>query len=322
MIKRIAALVLAALFLLPTICYSALRVTIRNDAFVTGKIITLGDIAEITGDDQARIEMLKQIYLGTAPLPGSKTAISRDNLTARLTGSQVDFSGVEWDTPPEFIAITAGGQVISGQTLLQAAKAKLAARFPASGQLEFSIAILQEIPDMIAPLGEIDYSLSGQMMRLGVVQTAYLTIAVDGVQYSRIPVKCEIKRFEPVLTAAATISARQKLTADSVRLMRLDTSRLPDDYLRNPAQAVDLMVNRSLAAGSVILASYLDKPVLIKRGTPVKIVAAIGGVEATAAGLAQRDGREGQFISVRNTATGRLLTARVIRAGLVEVLAN
>jgi flagella basal body P-ring formation protein FlgA len=175
---------------------------------------------------------------------------------------------------------------------------------------------------MIAPLGEIDYSLSGQMMRLGVVQTAYLTIAVDGVQYSRIPVKCEIKRFEPVLTAAATISARQKLTADSVRLMRLDTSRLPDDYLRNPAQAVDLMVNRSLAAGSVILASYLDKPVLIKRGTPVKIVAAIGGVEATAAGLAQRDGREGQFISVRNTATGRLLTARVIRAGLVEVLAN
>jgi flagella basal body P-ring formation protein FlgA len=58
---------------------------------------------------------------------------------------------------------------------------------------------------------------------------------------------------------------------------------------------------------------------LIKRGTAVIITAAYGGVEATASGIAQNDGRDGQFITVRNTATGRLITARVVDKGRVEV---
>ena len=313
---------LAALFLLPAICYSAVRITIKDEAFITGKTITLGDIADISGDEYSRIAILKQINLGTAPLPGSKMTLSRSNLTDRLAGSQIDFSGIQWDTPPEYIVITTGGQVISGQTLLKAAKSRLESKFPNSGQVEYSIAILQEIADIIAPIGSISYSISGQSIRLGVVQTAYLTISIDGVQYSRIPVKCEIKRYEPVLIAANNISARQKLTADSVRLMKLDTSRLKDDYLRDYEKAVDMVVNRSLTTGMVIHSSYLDKPVIVKRGNPVAIIARIGSVEVTATGVAQRDGSEGQYISVRNLATGRLVTARVIEAGRVEVLAN
>jgi flagella basal body P-ring formation protein FlgA len=104
-----------------------------------------------------------------------------------------------------------------------------------------------------------------------------------------------------------------------LRLSRLDVSQLPAGYLTSLDQALGLVVKRPLSAGSVIYSSHLDKPVLIKRGTTVIITAAYGGVEATAPGIAQNNGRDGQFISVRNTATGRLITARVVDKERVQV---
>lgn len=317
--KKIAALLLAALFLLSTVCYSATRISIANEAFVTGLHITLGDIAEISGDDAAGIAVLKQIRLGSAPNPGTKTILSREILTARLAASQTDFSGVEWGPVPNSITITSGGQVISGQTLAETALTMIKSRLPKGTQAEFSVALLQEIPDMVAPLGIISYDLAGQTTRLGVVQTVNLLVSADGVQVSKIPVKCEVRRFASVLTTAENIVVRETIAPDSIRLSWLDTSRLSAGYLQDPAQAVGLVISRSLPAGSVLYSSYLEKPVLIKRGMPVIICASVGGIEATASGVAQTDGREGQIISIRNAATGRVVTARVLDKGRVEV---
>lgn len=279
----------------------------------------LGDIALIEGDDASRIAALQQISLGSAPLPGATTLLSRDILTSRLAASLTDFSGVEWGSVPETISIATGGQVISGQVLTDTALAKLKAKLSVRPQEEVSITLLQEIPDLVAPLGVLDYEIAGQSVRFGVPQTAYLTVSTDAVLFSRIPVKYEIKRFSSVVTATAAIAARETLSSDTVRLSWLEVSRLPTGYLTSLDQAVGLVVKRSLPAGSVIYSVHLDKPVLIKRGTAVVITATYGGIEAAAPGIAQNDGRDGQLISVRNTATGRLVTARVIDKGRVAV---
>ncbi|KYZ76352.1 hypothetical protein AXX12_07915 [Anaerosporomusa subterranea] len=319
MLKRVAALILAALFLLSTICYSAVRVSIKNEALITGPQITLGDIALIEGDDVSQIAALQKITLGSAPLPGATTLLSREILTSRLAASQIGFSGVEWGSVPEMISIAAGGQVLSGQTLADTALAKLKAKLPVRPQEELSISLLKEIPDLVAPLGVLNYEIAGQSVRFGVPQTAYLIVSADGVLFSRMPIKYEIKRFTSVVTATTAIAARETLSPDTVRLSWMEVSRLPAGYLTSLDQTNGLVVKRSLSAGSVIYSAHLDKPVLIKRGTAVIISATYGGVEAAAPGIAQNDGRNGQLISVRNTATGRLVTARVVDKGRVEV---
>ena len=171
----------------------------------------------------------------------------------------------------------------------------------------------------MAPLGILNYEIAGQSVRFGVPQTAYLIVSADGVLFSRMPIKYEIKRFTSVVTATTAIAARETLSPDTVRLSWMEVSRLPAGYLTSLDQTIGLVVKRSLSAGSVISSVHLDKPVLIKRGTTVIISATYGGVEAAAPGIAQNDGRDGQFISVRNTATGRLVTARVIDKGRVAV---
>lgn len=319
MSKKVAALVLATLFLLSTVCYAATKVSITNEAFVTGQYITLGDIAEITGEDIVRIEALKQLRLGSAPAPGAKTILSREILTARLSASQTDFTGIEWGPVPEYITVTSGGQLVSGKSLAETAVATIKKGIPKEPQVEFTVALLQEIPDMVAPMGVIDYRLSGQTNRFGVVQTGYLLLNADGIQVDRIPIKYEIRRFASVLITNENIPARTIVTPDSVRLSRIDTSRLPAGYLQHPNQAVGLVVSRSLPTGSVLYSSYLEKPIIIKRGAAVLIRVNVGGIEATAPGIAQKDGREGQIISVRNSATGRVITARVMGKGWVEV---
>lgn len=318
MLRRVAALILAALFLLSAVCYSAIRISVNNEATITGPHITLGDIAVIEGDEPSRIAALQQINLGSAPLPGSAILLSRDNLTTRLSASQINFSGIEWGTVPETIQIVTGGQLVSGRALADTALAQLKTKIPTRPKEEVSITLLQEIPDMMLPLGVISYEIAGQSARYGVPQTAYLVVATNAVQFSRIPVKFELKRFASVVTTTTAVAARETLTPDMVRLSWQEVSRLPAGYLTSLDQTIGLVVKRSLPASSVIYTAHLDKPVLIKRGSAVLITASYGGVEAAASGISQNDGCEGQLISVR-TAAGRLITARVVDKGRVAV---
>lgn len=319
MFKRVAALLLTALWLLPAAADAAVRIAVTAEAMLTGAQITLGDIAVIEGDEPARIAALREIPLGSAPPPGDRVSLSRHLLTSRLAASQTDFSGVDWTPLPEAVSIVRGGQVLSGQNLADIALARLRAKLPARPDAEITVSLLQAIPDLVVPLGVLDYRLAGQNFRFGTPQTAYLLVSADAILCRRVPVRFEAKQFATVVTTTAAIAARETVTPDRVRLSRLEVSRLPAGYLTSPEQAVGLVLKRSLAAGAVIYPSHLNQPILIKRGSAVTIAAAADGVEVTVPGIAQSDGRAGQFISVRNTITGRRLTARVIDKGRVEV---
>ncbi|MDU4960909.1 MAG: flagellar basal body P-ring formation chaperone FlgA [Sporomusaceae bacterium] len=318
MLKRVTALLLAVLLLLTAPAFASVRIAVQAEADVSGTQLTLGDIAVFEGDAD-RIDALRRIRLGSAPPPGARMLLSRDNLIARLDASQADFSGIEWKALPAAVSITGVGQGLDGQTLAAVALNKLKASLPARPGEEIRVSLLQEISDQIVPPGRLDYQLAGQSLRFGVPQTAYLLVSVDSVLARRVPVKFELKRFTGVLTAAAAIEARETVTADMLQLAQFEVSRLPAGYLTDPGQAVGQVVRRSLPAGAIIYSSHLDQPLLIKRGSLVTIAASAGGVEANAPGIAQKDGRAGQFIPVRNTISGRLLTARVVDKGRVEV---
>ena len=318
MSKRVAALLLMLLMFCAA-GYAQTRVSIHSEVIITGPQITLGDVALIEGDDNQQLAVLRQIYLGSAPLPGSTIVLSRDILTTRLVASQVDFSQVKWEAVPPAIAITTGGQAISGQALANIARENLKARFPMRPQERIEVTLLQDIPDMIVPLGKISYEYAGQDIRFGVPQTVYLSILTNGILFTRVPVKCELKRFAAVVTAVEHIPARQVVTPDSVRLAETDVSRLPGGYITEIDKVVGLAVTRPVPKGAPLFSTQMEKPLLVKRGSTVLIVVKYGSVEAAAFGTAMTDGREDQYISVRNTATGKPVTARVVDKGRVEV---
>ena len=312
-------LVVGTLLLFSVVCQAGIRISVLSEVLVIGPQITLGDIAQIEGDDVARIAVLKKIPLGGAPAPGAKTVLNRDQLTTRLVASQTDLSGIAWEPVPEAVAIATGGQVIDGKLLTETASAKLKNSLPTRQNEEIILSLLQDVPDLVAPLGVITYGLAPQSIRFGTPQTIYLQVLADGVLFQKVPIKYEIKRFAAVVTVTEPIAARTILTPESVRLSWMEISRLPAGYLTDASKVVGLVVLRSLPAGSVLFSPHIDRAVLIKRGAAVIILASSDNVVATAPGIALSDGREGNQISVRNTVTKRIVTARVLSKETVEV---
>lgn len=322
MIKRIGLVLLLVVLLNSVVVDAAISITIKPEALVAGKAIHLGDIAELDGDEPVRIAALRQIYLGPAPPPGGKTSLNRDQLTQRLIGSNTNFSGIEWGNVPNVVAITSGGQILSGQLLTELATEKIQEQLALTTLEETVVSIQEPLADLIAPLGRIDYELTGPGLRAGLVQTAYLIVNSDDVLFVRIPIKYEIRRFAQVALANRTLAARQPLTAQDVQLVRMDVSRMASGYFTDCSEVIGLVSLRALPAGSVIYSYHLEQAVLIKRGDMVVIKAVAGGVEVSAAGVALNDGRKGQLIAVKNSETGRRLNGRVLDKALVQVLVN
>lgn len=120
-----------------------------------------------------------------------------------------------------------------------------------------------------------------------------------------------------VLVSAGAIAAGKALAADDVRAERRDVTQMAD-ALGIVENAVGQSSRRALREGQVLQARLLNKAVLVKRGAAVRIVARHGGVSVENAGESLQAGSLGELVRVRNTASGKTLSARVVDEGVVE----
>lgn len=86
------------------------------------------------------------------------------------------------------------------------------------------------------------------------------------------------------------------------------------------AQATGATVMRALAAGACIPRHAIQAVQAVRTGQNVTAIARIGGVEATAVMVAAGGGDAGAVIRVVNRQSRRALKARVVSAGIVEII--
>ena len=88
-------------------------------------------------------------------------------------------------------------------------------------------------------------------------------------------------------------------------------SKLKSRFFDDPNAILGLQAKRTVRPGQVIYASSISKPVLVKRGNKVLIVAKSPTIEITCPGVAVENGRLGDFVRVKNVQTKRVIIARV-----------
>lgn len=319
MIKRLwLALFFVLLSTVPALA-GPLTITVNERSVIQGPLITLGEIAAITGDDTSRITQISNLKLGAAPTPGGSVTLTQELLGMRLSGTGIDLSGITWQVPPQMTVIT-GSQAVSGATLLEAAQAALAKKMSAASG-EISITAITNPTDILAPVGSLTYGVEiPGGIRLNMPTVAYVIISVDGRRYSSIPVKIDMRLFQNLIVTARPVGAKEVLNADSIRLERRDVGRLPPGYITDVNKVLGLMSRRQLSAGTVLTEAMLDKPAVVRRGSPVTIVAKIGDIEVTAAGQALQDGAQDQLIRVQNSNSKKFITAKVLDGSSVLAL--
>ena len=158
------------------------------------------------------------------------------------------------------------------------------------------------IADLNLPNGVIDIKimLPSNTLNYAGMTSCRARISINGKYYRDIVFNMTLKIFDTVLIANHDLTYDVPVTAI--------------------AEVRGLVPLRYVRAGSPVARNYFQQPMAVKSQHPVKIIFRVNGLEVSAKGTAMVSGRIGQVIRVRNDASQRILSVRVIDSQTVEVI--
>jgi flagella basal body P-ring formation protein FlgA len=115
------------------------------------------------------------------------------------------------------------------------------------------------------------------------------------------------------------LKAGTAIDASSLQLERRDVTATPG-AVTNIDDVAGKTSRRAMRAGQLVDRRWLNESLLVKRNAKVTIVARNAGVEVHVAAEALQAGKRGDVISVKNSANGTVIRARVIGPDTVEPL--
>lgn len=90
-------------------------------------------------------------------------------------------------------------------------------------------------------------------------------------------------------------------------------------YVLSPEQVTGKVARKTLVSGKPILMSALSEPSLVQRGVPATLMFTSGTLTITAVGTPLESGAVGDFIKVRNTDSGIIVSGTVLANGRIQV---
>ncbi|MEJ0039107.1 MAG: flagellar basal body P-ring formation chaperone FlgA [Gammaproteobacteria bacterium] len=155
----------------------------------------------------------------------------------------------------------------------------------------------------------------------GATFRARMTVAVSCVNpvvwTVYVPVNIETQTSVLVLRHAVGRGAR--LTADDVEVQTRTVTGAGDDYLTQAAELEGRTLKRPLGAGAAVTADAMVADSLVKRGQHVTLLAAAGGMEVRAAGVAMNDAPVAGRIKAQNLSSGRIVEGVVETADVIRI---
>ena len=135
----------------------------------------------------------------------------------------------------------------------------------------------------------------------------------------RIFMRAQVKLFTSVVVSKHPLNRGQIIQENDIQLTRTELTGRQSAYLSSIDQAVGFEVNRRVKAGDIISVNNLSKPVLIKKGDAVTILAKNEGFQISMKGIASMAGSKGDKIKVKNIKTKKVVQGIIIDAQTVKV---
>jgi len=187
-----------------------------------------------------------------------------------------------------------------------------------NGQQRIAFDVARIDPNLRMPSCSKALSLKKNEPRL--LGRVSIRVRCDGNKPWQIYVPVTIKAFQKVVTATTPLAREQRLEAGLIELTEKEVSRLTQGYFSSVAAVTGKSLKRPVPMNGVIQPNMLIEAMVIKRGDEIMIIAKSGALSVRSAGIAISNGRVGQQIQVKNKASKRVITARVINGNLVEVV--
>lgn len=146
-----------------------------------------------------------------------------------------------------------------------------------------------------------------------------LLVACKGKRPWRLFVSAELIIKGTGLVASRALSRGARISSAMISEQSVTINASRSHAITDRESLVGMALRRSMNAGSVFTPGLLNEPDAVARGDHVVIVARAGGIAVQSRGQALTDGKVGEQIRVRNLASSRMVRAKIVATGRVEV---
>ena len=136
-------------------------------------------------------------------------------------------------------------------------------------------------------------------------------------EYSLI---AEVRYFDDVVVATRSIDRGESIVDNAVTTERREVTTILGRYVSRLSDIVNKRAKMRIGMGRPLSDRYLEQIPVVEKGDMVRIQAKIGGIVATAVGIARENGEKGDRITVQNAESREKLLAEVVAPGTVQVV--
>ena len=177
----------------------------------------------------------------------------------------------------------------------------------------------QHAPDLKLPEGVVDVKTQIPAQISYINLTAVRAIVyVNGRAQRTVSFTANIKVYDNVLVANRDLRIEVPVTAADFRTTEVAVDGR-NEYVKDISEIEGLVPHRFIRAGSPVTKSYFQQPIAVNTGQRVNIILNYRGIKASAKGIVMSRGRIGSLVKVKNEASEKILTAKVIDSQTVEV---
>lgn len=293
----------------------------RESAIVDADTISVRDLVEVpfTSLSQHESDHLNEILsvaVEAAPPYGQDKIISGEQVISAIRRSGIDTQSF-WYSFPRNLVIHRQGRELSEVE----AKAFLEQQSELLRDGSEIKNIFFEGPRFV-PNGEITLKLGKIERGVDGVQSAELVATSLSGSTSTVKVKAYVDSFNEVLIASRSVARGEILREGDFERARLNIRSVPARAAVDESDVVGFEAKRSITAGRIIQSEDLKLPNLIQAGKQVTLKYEKGRLVATVLVVALESGAAGDYIRVRNEDSKKVITAKVVSEGLVEVRAQ
>jgi flagella basal body P-ring formation protein FlgA len=151
------------------------------------------------------------------------------------------------------------------------------------------------------------------------LQNLLVAAEMGGKEAARLWIKAELRVFDEVLVTSYPLAHHEIVSADKVRLERRDISSVMARPFSRMEEVEGLQATRAIEVNEVLTQKSLERPTLMRRGSPIVLVYESGSLRVETPGVAEEGGKAGDFIQVKNPTSGKLMRGLVLDGRTVRV---
>jgi flagellar basal body P-ring formation protein FlgA len=170
------------------------------------------------------------------------------------------------------------------------------------------------------PAGAVSYRIVNSTRGVTPGRHNFLVAAdVAGQEAAKIWTKTEIKVFEEVVVSSYPLAHHEPVRAKDVRLERRDISLLSARPFTRIEDVAGQHATRAIEVNEILTQKSVDRPTVVRRGSPIVLVYETGALRVETPGLAEEGGKLGDLIQVKNPTSGKLLRGVVVDGRTVRI---